>query len=180
MSINNPAVKTVITKKSPDIIITEDGNNIVLNSTDGTSDAGGKIFGNDILLIERFWADDVIKFSGTYSLMIDALVDEDIGATTTLEEFTAPEHTHEGTSIWYWSNGNKYKEYEFKDGWLHGSYKIWWEDGEKNTIGERSTTWKDDRTPSPVHIEGDNVEQRIGTWEYYDEEGNKTETVWSE
>ena len=87
MSINNPAVKTVITKKSPDIIITEDGNNIVLNSTDGTSDAGGKIFGNDIVLIERFWADDVIKFSGTYSLMIDALVDKDIGATTTLEEY---------------------------------------------------------------------------------------------
>ena len=107
--------------------------------------------------------------------MIDALVDEDIGATTTLEEFSAPEHTHEGTSIWYWPNGNKYKEYEYKDGWLHGSYKIWWEDGEKNTVGERSTTWID----GVVGGEGEK-EKRKGTWKYYDEEGTETETVWSE
>jgi len=180
MSMDDPAVKTVITKKSPDIIITEDGNNIVLNSTDGTSDAGAKIFGNDIVLIERFWVDDVIKFSGTYSLMPDALDDKDVGDKITLEEYESPEHTRDGISIWYWPNGNKYKEYNFSKGWLHGSYKIWWEDGEKNTVGERSTTWKDDRTPSPVHIEGDNVEQRIGTWEYYDEEGTETEIVWSE
>ena len=171
MSINNPAVKTVITKKSPDIIITEDGNNIVLNSTDGTSDAGGKIFGNDIVLIERFWDDDVIKFSGTYSLMTDALADEDIGATTTLEEFSAPESSKDGISIWYYPNGNKYKEYTLLNGCYHGSYKIWWEDGEKNTIGERSTTW----------IEGDvQKEKRKGTWKYYDEEGTETEIVWSE
>ena len=63
---------------------------------------------------------------------------------------------------------------------MHGSYKIWWEDGEKNTVGERITTWKDARTPSGAHIEGDNVEQRKGTWKYYDEEGTETETVWSE
>jgi len=173
METEAPSVKTVITKKSPDIIITEDGNNIVLNSTDGTSDAGGKIFGNDILLIERFWVDDVIKFSGTYSLMIDALVDEDIGATTTLEEFTAPERSKDGISIWYYPNGNKYKEYTLLNGCYHGSYKIWWSDGTINTVGERKTTWKDVDTEQKQ-------DERIGTWKYYDEEGTETEIVWSE
>jgi len=183
METEAPSVKTVITKKSPDIIITEDGNNIVLNSTDGTSDAGGKIFGNEKIFLERFWIDDVIKFSGTYSLMIDALADEDIGVTTTLDEDETElfrvrkdnEHTLDGTAIWYYENGNKYKEYEYKDGWLHGSYKIWWEDGEKNTVGERSTTWID----GVVGGEGEK-EKRKGTWKYYDEEGTETETVWSE
>ena len=170
---NDPSVKTVITKKSPDIIITEDGNNIVLNSTDGTSDVGGKIFGNDIVLIERFWDDDVIKFSGTYSLMTDALADEDIGATTTLEEFSAPESSKDGISIWYYPNGNKYKEYTLLNGCYHGSYKIWWEDGTKNTVGERKTTWEDVDTEQHLH-------ERIGTWKYYDEEGTETEIVWSE
>ena len=132
--MTDPAVKTVITKKS-----------------------------DDKVLIERFWADDVIKFSGTYLLMPDALDDKDVGDKITLEEYEAPEKTHDGTSIWYWPNGNKYKEYEFKDGWLHGSYKIWWENGNINTTGERKSTVE-------------KKEVRIGTWEYYDEEGNKTET----
>ena len=83
--LEDPAVKTIITKKSPNIIITEDGNNIVLDSTDGTSDDGGKIVGNDIVFIERFWADDVIKFSGTYDEMPEALDDEDVGTKITLE-----------------------------------------------------------------------------------------------
>ena len=167
MSINNPAVKTVITKKSPDIIITEDGNNIVLNSTDGTSDAGGKIFGNDIVLIERFWADDVIKFSGSYLEMPDALDDEDVGTKITLEEYETGEHNRDEIAIWYWPNGNKWKEYTYVNGWLDGSYKIFYENGDPNTVGERDSI-------------DDKKEVRIGTWEYYDEEGNKTETVWSE
>ena len=115
--------------------------------------------------------------------MIDALADEDIGVTTTLDEDETElfgvrkdkEHTRDGTAIWYYENGNKYKEYEYKDGWLHGSYKIWWEDGEKNTVGERSTTWID----GVVGGEGEK-EKRKGTWKYYDEEGTETETVWSE
>ena len=55
--MDDPSVKTVITKKS----VT-------------------KIF------VERFWADDVIKFSGTYLLMPDALDDKDVGDKITLEE----------------------------------------------------------------------------------------------
>jgi antitoxin component YwqK of YwqJK toxin-antitoxin module len=151
MSMSDPAVKTVITKKS-----------------------ATKVF------VERFWDGDVIKSSSTHIEMPDALDDKTVGDKITLEEYETAEHTQDGTAIWYYPNGNKYKEYEYKDGWLQGSYKIWWEDGEKNTVGERSTTWKDDRTPSPVHIEGDNVERRVGTWKYYDEEGTETETIWSE
>ena len=150
VAIYSQTVKTVITKKS-----------------------------DDKVLIERFGANDAIKFSGTYLVMPDALSDKDVGDKITLEEYETPEHTRDGTAIWYYPNGNKYKEYEYKNGWLHGSYKIWWKNGNINTIGEKSTTWKDDRTPSPVHMEGDNVEQRIGTWKYYDEEGNETKIVWS-
>ena len=77
-----PVVKVVITKKSPDIIITEDDNNIVLDSTDGTSDAGGKMVGNGKVFLERFWdgetcVDPKIKFSGTYFFVPDALEDEE-------------------------------------------------------------------------------------------------------
>ena len=176
MSVNDPAVKHVITKKSPDIIITEDDNNIVLDSTDGTSDAGGKLVGSEKVLVERFWADDVIKFSGTYLFVPDALADEDVGSKITLEEFETPSGPYrDGVAIWYWPNGNKHREYTYVNGYLHGSYKIWWEDGEKNTVGERSTTWID----GVVGGEGEK-EKRKGTWKYYDEEGTETETVWSE
>ena len=134
----DPSVKTVITKKS-----------------------ATKIF------VERFWADDVIKFSATCLEMPDALDDEDVGTKITLGVYNTGERKINGTAIWYWPNGNKYKEYGIVNGNLHGSYKIWWENGDINTIGERKSTDKE-------------IEARIGTWEYYDEEGNKTETVWSE
>jgi hypothetical protein len=138
MSMDDPSVKTVITKKS-----------------------ATKIF------VERFWADDVIKFSAPYNEMPDALDDEDVGTKITLEEYKTGERKIDGTAIWYWPNGNKWKEYGIVNGNLHGSYKIWWENGDIDTIGERKSTDKE-------------IEIRIGTWEYYDKEGNKTETVWSE
>ena len=142
MVFNSPphtlSVKTIITKKS-----------------------ATKIF------IERFWADDVIKFSATCLEMPDALDDEDVGTKITLEEYETDDNTKDGIAIWYWENGNKWKEYTFVNGYLDGSYKIFYENGNTNTVGERDTI-------------GDKKEVRIGTWEYYDEEGNKTETVWSE
>ena len=58
MAFNSPpqtaSVKTIITKKS-----------------------ATKIF------LERFWADDVIKFSGNYLEMPDALDDKDVGTKIT-------------------------------------------------------------------------------------------------
>ena len=155
MPSDDPAVKTTITKKS-----------------------ATKIF------VERFWADDVIKFSATYIEMPDALDDEDIGTKITLEEYETGEHVRDGIAIWYWENGNKWKEYNYENGWLHGSYKIFYKDGSANTIGERITTWQY-APPSPGNESNedapeDNPEGRIGIWEYYDEEGNKTETIWSE
>ena len=138
MPPDDPAVKTQITKKS-----------------------ATKIF------IERFWADDVIKFSATCLEMPDALDDEDVGTKITLEEYETDDNTKDGIAIWYWENGNKWKEYTFVNGYLDGSYKIFYENGNTNTVGERDTI-------------GDKKEVRIGTWEYYDEDGNKTEIIWSE
>jgi|ETNmetMinimDraft_5_1059913.scaffolds.fasta_scaffold21713_3 hypothetical protein len=138
MPPDDPAVKTQITKKS-----------------------ATKIF------IERFWADDKIKFSATCLEMPDALDDEDVGTKITLEEYETDDNTKDGIAIWYWENGNKWKEYTFVNGYLDGSYKIFYENGDIRVKGERDTI-------------GDKKEVRIGTWEYYDEDGNKTETIWSE
>jgi len=137
MPPDDPAVKTQITKKS-----------------------ATKIF------IERFWADDKIKFSGNYLEMPEALDDETVGTKISPEEYETGEHNRDGIAIWYWENGNKWKEYTYVNGWLDGSYKIFWENGDIRVNGERDTI-------------GTEKEVRIGTWEEYDEEGNKTEIIWS-
>ena len=95
MPPDNPTIKTQITKMSAE-----------------------KIF------VERFWSEDRIKFSGNYLEMPEALDDETVGTKISPEEYETGENNRDGTAIWYWENGNKWKEYNYVNGWLDGSYKI--------------------------------------------------------
>lgn len=209
-----PVVKVVITKKSPDIIITEDDNNIVLDSTDGTSDAGGKMVGNGKVFLERFWdgetcVDPKIKFSGTYFFVPDALEDEDVGSKITLEEpdstypfYETPDNNRDGIAIWYWPNGRKKNEFTYVNGYLHGSCKQWYENGDPCTIGQRTTglitncvartenstgvkhteeTLKKKRENNQYGHEWNfATDNKSGTWKFYDKEGTETIGVYNE
>ena len=116
------------------------------------------------IFLERFWSEDKIKFSGSYLEMPEELIDKQIGTVIFPEEYETGENNRDGIAIWYHENGNIHKKYDYKDGWLNGSYEIYWENGDIRVRGERATI-------------GTEKEVRIGTWEEYDEEGNKTEII---
>ena len=98
--------------------------------------------------------------------MPEALDNETVGTKISPKEYETGEHNRDGIAIWYHKNGNVYKRYNYIGGWLDGLYEIYWENGDIRVKGERATI-------------GTEKEVRIGTWEEYDEEGNKTEIIWS-
>ena len=111
------------------------------------------------IFLERFWNNDILKFSGGYLEMPEELLNEPIGTEIFPKEYETGEHDRDGMAIWYHENGNIHKKYDYKDGWLDGLYEIYWENGDIRVKGERATI-------------GDRKEVRVGTWLEYDENGN--------
>ena len=116
---------------------------------------------NKKVFIERFWPENKIKFSGYYLEMPEKLIGKPNGAIFFTKEYVTGESNRDGIAIWYHENGNIHKKYNYKDGWLIGSYEIFWESGNIRVKGQRTRI--------------DNEEEvRIGIWKDYDEEGNIT------
>ena len=141
------------------------------------------------IFLERFWDNNIPKFSGYYIEMPRELVNESIGTEIWLDGYESglfsnrpldkvvmgndPENQagyREGMSIWYYENGNINKKMMHKEGIPNGLVEIFWENGKIREKGNNGGP------PEPGYSVGNG--RRVGLWEIFDEEGNKIEERW--
>tara|TARA_Y100000296_G_scaffold15584_1_gene18321 strand:+ start:876 stop:1301 length:426 start_codon:yes stop_codon:yes gene_type:complete len=81
------------------------------------------------ILIKRYWSNGQKKYEGSYNEMLNELVDEKNGTKITLKNYETRDKNKDGKCIWWFENGQKESEMNFKRGKLDGMGTSWHNNG---------------------------------------------------